>query len=343
TAEIAMARHERSSRTGGHAIGPATIQEDLRRRDFTVNAIALSLNPGSRGLLLDPGNGLADLGRRELCAVTGHVFHDDPVRLLRLIGLRVRLGFNVEERTAQQYANAREAHLENLIPRRILYRELMQVAVEPRLTESLKALAEEHLVTIFSPALTGTKFNVAGMTKLEKAIRMLPAGNGFHQSVLAPFLHTFTERLAPREKSALVKNMEMRPQEAALWEKLGMRSRRLEQALRSPRIRKPSQVYEILSVAAPDEILFLFCHSSYKTVQERIRSYLQKYVPRIQETPAAELEPSTGRPGSQEYLKAKCALIAKCLDQRPRRPKPAVMAVGSSEQSGPARVPGRAS
>src|SRR5947209_7096305 len=59
-AEIAMARSERYEKTGKPPqIAPATIIEDLRRRDFTVNAMGLSLNDGSRGLLMDPFNGAA--------------------------------------------------------------------------------------------------------------------------------------------------------------------------------------------------------------------------------------------------------------------------------------------
>ena len=60
-AELNMTRSESYDKPGKATVTPATINEDLRRRDFTVNAMALSLNPGSRGLLLDPFNGMADI------------------------------------------------------------------------------------------------------------------------------------------------------------------------------------------------------------------------------------------------------------------------------------------
>ena len=108
-------RRNTAGRARKPQVSPATIQEDLRGRDFTSNAIALSLNKASRGLLLDPMNGLADIERRELRAVTAYGFYDDPARLLRLARLRVRLGFTVEERTRMQVANAREAEVEEQI------------------------------------------------------------------------------------------------------------------------------------------------------------------------------------------------------------------------------------
>ncbi len=66
-AELNMTRAEAYDKPGKPpVITPATINEDLRRRDFTVNAMALSLNPGSRGLLLDPFNGVADIEAKVL-------------------------------------------------------------------------------------------------------------------------------------------------------------------------------------------------------------------------------------------------------------------------------------
>ena len=85
TFEIGMARPEKYAKTAGKPqVTPATIQEDLLRRDFTINALALSLNRASRGLLLDPTNGMGDLERREIRNTDNYVFYDSPVRLLRL-------------------------------------------------------------------------------------------------------------------------------------------------------------------------------------------------------------------------------------------------------------------
>ena len=69
-ASVSMARQEKYPKPAAKPqIQPSTIHEDLRCRDFTVNAIALSLGKASRGLLLDPTNGLGDLDYKELRAV----------------------------------------------------------------------------------------------------------------------------------------------------------------------------------------------------------------------------------------------------------------------------------
>ncbi len=322
-AQIAMSRQEKYGRTAGKPqVLPATIQEDLRGRDFTCNAIALSLNKASRGLLLDPLNGLADIERRELRAAGAYGFYDDPSRLLRLARFQVRLGFTVEERTQMQVANARQAGVERLIPPRALGEELKRVAIEDNPAEIMKALEEAGLATLFSPALGGPKLNLAGLAKLEKNVHMLPDEPRWRSARVGPFLHALTEKLTAKEEQGLIKAAALGKAEVDAWKKLPARAKKLEAALRSPRIRKPSQVFQIANGAEPDLVIFLLYASGVKPAVERIKAYFQKYLPAVQEITPEEWGSVEGKPGSPRYAKARDAIVANRLDRRPKKPAP---------------------
>ena len=323
TVQIAMSRQEKYARTGAKPqVSSATIQEDLRGRDFTCNAIALSLNRASRGLLLDPMNGLADIERHELRAVSTYGFYDDPTRLLRLVRLRVRLGFTVEERTRMQVANAREAEVEKLIPPRAVAEELKRISSEEAPAEILRILDEERLLVSASPLLAAPKLNLAGMAKLEKINHMLPDDVQSRAARVGPFLYVLVEKLTPKEKQTLVKSLEMPKADVDAWQKLEARSKKLETALRSARIRKASQVYQIVSTAPVDEVAFLLYHSGLKPVQERLRAYFQKYLPAVLEIPPEEWPVPEAKPGSAKFQKVRDEFIANRLDRRPPRKPP---------------------
>ncbi len=108
-AEISMARTEHYEKAGKPpVISPATLIEDLRRRDFTVNAMALSLNPGSRGLLMDPFNGAADIEAKLLRVLHNYAFVEDPSRLIRASRFAARFHWPLEERTQARFESAKE-------------------------------------------------------------------------------------------------------------------------------------------------------------------------------------------------------------------------------------------
>ncbi len=96
------------SQAGNPVFHPASIQEDLRRRDFTVNAMAISLNEGSFGLLMDPLNGAADIEARLLRLVSNYGFLEEPSLLVRATRYRTRLGWELDPKTQTRYENARE-------------------------------------------------------------------------------------------------------------------------------------------------------------------------------------------------------------------------------------------
>jgi tRNA nucleotidyltransferase (CCA-adding enzyme) len=321
TAQVAMSRQEKYTRSGAKPqISQATIQEDLRGRDFTCNAIALSLNKASRGLLLDPMNGLADIERRELRAISTYGFYDDPSRLLRLIRFRARLEFTVEERTQMQVVNAREAEVEKLIPPRVLAEELKRISMEDNPSEILKTLEEAGLLALFSPALAGPKLNLPGIQRFEKNSKLLPDDAPTRAARFGPFLYALTEKLSAKEKQTLVKTLEMTKAELEPWQKIEARAKKLETALRAARVKKASHVYQIMTAAAPDEILFQLYHSAFKPVQERMRNYYQKYLPLLQEITPEEWATIEGKPGTPKYNKARESFIAFRLDRKVKKP-----------------------
>lgn len=323
TVEIAMARQERYVRPGAKpVIQHATIHEDLRGRDFTINSIGLSLSRASYGLLLDPTNGLADIERREMRAVTNYALYDDPSRVLRLLRLKARLGYQIEERTESQYRNVREAQLETKIPAAALERELRQIASDPAALEILQLLDQEKLLTLFAPALTGAKLNVAGFQKLHKARQLIPFGEDLKVDEFTLFLNVLVEKLNPKERSQLLAatGLEKRTLERA--SKMEASAKKLERSLTSARLQKPSALYMTLVKEPGEEILFLLMRSNQRIVVDRLRNYLQKYLPAAQEITAAVVQEHGGVPGTPKFTKLRNELIVTRLDSRPRKPAP---------------------
>ncbi|HVX66404.1 MAG TPA: hypothetical protein VHA11_07375 [Bryobacteraceae bacterium] len=321
TAEIAMARQEHYSKPGAKPqVTPSTIHEDLRLRDFTVNAIALSLNRASRGLLVDPTNGLGDLEHKELRTTYNLALYDDPGRILRLIHLKVRLGFEIEEKTRQQYENVRLEKLEERVPARRLLAELRRIADAPNPGDILHAFEEEKLAALFSPALAGAKLNLPGFAKLHKAKQLIPPGLHFQAANFGLFMSVLGEHLTPKEKAALIKNLGMRPPDVEAWQKLDARSKKLERDLKGAKLTRPSQLYQLLSKAPGEQVLHLVLRSQQRIVQDRIRNYFQKYLPLAQEVTEDEVRAKGVEPGTPKYDKVKEELIVARLNARPKKP-----------------------
>lgn len=322
-ATIGMARQEKYPKPGAKPqVQPATIHEDLRGRDFTINAIALSLSPASRGLLLDPNNGVGDLEHKELRAGSNYTLYDDPVRMLRLIRFRVRLGFTISERTRSQYDNAREAGLEQKISPQSLLEELRHIANEQNVADVVHALDEEKLMVLFHPTLTGPKLNMQGLQKLQKVRQLTPVGGGFYFDAFPLFLSVLTEKLTPKEKTALAADLGMEKADLDEWHKLETRAKKLEKDLKSSKLQKPSHIYHLLAKGRGEEMLSLLYRPSERIVQDRIKNYFQKYLPTAQEVSERDVIAAGALPGTPKFQKLRDELITTRLDARPKKVPP---------------------
>jgi len=321
TAELGTARQERFPKSGGKPqITPATIHEDLRCRDFTVNAIALSLNKASLGLPIDPTNGVGDIERKELRAIHNYSFYDDPTRMLRLIRFKVRLNYAIDDRTRLQYENAREAEMLARITPEALGSELRYIASEPLIADVLRALEEEKLIELFSPALSGAKLNLPTFTKLQKARQSVPVD--FRLNAMPLFLLVLMEKLNAKERAAFTKTAVLSKADVSASQKLDPAAKKLERELKGAKLQKPSRLYQLLAKAPGELVLYLIVYSDQRLVQDRIKNYFQKYLPASLEV-TDEMIAATGvQPGSPKFQRAREEMILARLDARPKKPAP---------------------
>ncbi|HEX4772453.1 MAG TPA: hypothetical protein VH351_16585 [Bryobacteraceae bacterium] len=323
TASISMARQEHYPKPASKPmVKPATIHEDLRGRDFTINAIALSIGNASRGLLLDPTNGLGDLSCKELRAIGNHALYDDPSRILRLLRLRVRLKFNIDERTWSQYQNVRDAGLASKISSAAWRTELQQIAADPDAGDILKALEDEQLLKLISPALSGAKLNLPGFQKLQKARQVLPFGSsvpGVAIDWFPLFFATLVEKLTSRERAQVARALELEKPVVESATKLEARAKKAEREIAALKVHRPSALYAVLSKIPMEALLLVLMRSSQRIVLDRVKNYLQKYLPLALEVTEHEVIEAGAQPGTPKFAKLYQRLIATRLDARPKK------------------------
>src|SRR5579864_220713 len=190
----------------------STIMGDLRRRGFSLNAIALSLNAASRGLLLDPTNGLADLDAREVRALSIHSFTNQPVRLLRAIRFAARMEFKLEPRTEEWFKLALERGLQESIAPEDAGAELRQLAREDKPVQVLKAWEARGLLEAISPQLAKRHPHYEMLSRILRSRDDLAAA-GIRPRLFAPVIFAVLGRLKDRELTSALNHLEFRAQE----------------------------------------------------------------------------------------------------------------------------------
>jgi tRNA nucleotidyltransferase (CCA-adding enzyme) len=127
----------------------APLTKDLARRDFTINSMAISLNPGDFGNLLDPFGGIKDLRQCQIRILHGLSFIEDPTRAFRAFRFAAKLNFTLSQETRQQITNAlRQGVFQNLSAKRVLS-EMIEILRSPSAVEALRLLEELQVLKLF--------------------------------------------------------------------------------------------------------------------------------------------------------------------------------------------------
>src|SRR6266700_3786110 len=300
-AEVSMARTERFEKTGKPPlVTPATIHDDLRRRDFTVNAMALSLNEGSRGLLLDPFNGVADIETKVIRILHNYSFLEDPSRLIRATRFAARFHWQLEERTQARYDAAKEGKYIDHILRSSIGHEIAALAHEDDPLHVVKMLEKEGWLEILHAHWT---------------VEMVDMG--YTPDAGPAVMYFLTSHFSDKDVADIQKLIPRKDLVEA-WRDIEDHAKERAKRLMGKEAATPSRTWQLLSSARPEMVLFLAVTAKQQSVEQKIKNYLTKWRQVQQKLPLPEMTELLITPQLPEYPKLAHDVFLLLLDGKLR-------------------------
>jgi tRNA nucleotidyltransferase (CCA-adding enzyme) len=230
-------------------VRPGSGAEDLERRDFTINAIAVALGGACRGELTSVPHALEDLGAGRLRVLHERSFIDDPTRLLRLARYQARLGFAVEPGTGALAARALQEGALMSVSRARVGAELRLALAEAGAPAALESMGELGVLAALSPGLRFER------DLAERALALLPPDGRPDLLLMASLLLHLTVMAAQDPEPAIFGILDEMEFTAA------DRERAMRSALAAPGLvramtlaARPSQLHDALHVHTPEAI-----------------------------------------------------------------------------------------
>jgi len=261
------------------AVEFAGIKEDLFRRDFTINAMAVSINSDDFGRLISCFGAKEDLEKGIIRALHDKSFIDDPTRIFRAVRFEQRFGFKIEEHTAGLIKNAVDLKMfERTHPHRIKD-EMTAILKEKEALNAVKRMDELHELRFIHPNIVFNSKIRRSFRSIDKTVKWFAARNGKDNEFDAWLLY-FT---------ALLDNVP-HGQAGRLMDKFGMsnedrgkvllhksRSALIIKFLSDGRIKAPSRIFRTLEGLSCENILMLIAGADNKKAKKRICDFLDKY------------------------------------------------------------------
>jgi tRNA nucleotidyltransferase/poly(A) polymerase len=284
---------------GKPVVRPTNILEDLRRRDFTANAMALSLNEGSYGLLMDPLNGVADIENREIRLVSNYGFIEDPVRMIRAARLAARLGWQMEEKTKARYETGKsEGYISALSAFHRGY-ETEEIVHEEDPLRVMRGLEHEGWMKVLAPAWTASKANAAELEKLREAQMQLQM-RGIVADASAAQFPLLTAKMQPKDVAALKKSFARQGFVTEIGALEG-EAKKFAAELTAKQAATPSAAWKLLMSARPEAVLWVAYSTKVGGLQTKFKNFYTEWPQARQKIPYVQMQEMRIVPGVPKF------------------------------------------
>ena len=259
-------------------VQPASIEEDLSRRDFTINAIAVQLNPRQFGRLLDPYGGQRDLRAHTIRLLHAGSFQDDPTRIFRAIRFEQRFGFRLERTTVRLLAQAASTNLIQQLSGPRLQNEILLLFAEHDPVRAIARLAQLKLLRFLHRRLCYTKKVKRVVTAVPKALAWWACR--FQDSVIdRPIvcLMALSSESSTVVVATMIRRLALSREQAKNVSAGGSLVDRALKRLTNKETVRPSQVYRLLADFSDEALVLLLAKQVSRQHEVRV-SLLKRHL-----------------------------------------------------------------
>lgn len=255
-------------------VEPTSIRQDLARRDFSINAMAVSLNAKDYGKLLDYFNGQRDLKYGRIRILHNLSFIEDPTRIFRAVRFEQRLGFKLESQTEELLKKAVDMELIEHLSESRIRDELMLILGEDKPFRILKRLDELGALKIVLPNAEVDATLKALFLRIDNAISELDHyfSVGVQRSIV--YLAALLRNTKKNALESWYERMKLRHIDRIRLKEMVLDVPKVVEEIETATRMRHSQLYGLLHALSPESLIFAHAVTFKLKAQKRIHFYL---------------------------------------------------------------------
>ncbi len=278
--DIAMARKETYAAPAAlPTVKFSSLKEDLYRRDFTINAMAVRINRKDFGLFLDFFDGIKDLEKGVIKALHDNSFIDDPTRIFRAVRFEQRFGFEIEKHTEYLIKHAIKQEMFSRTENQRIRGELILMLKEKDPEKAVLRMRELHELRFIHPELVLKRSIRKLFTEIKKAVQWYEERAARKRKLDVWLIHLMVmlDKLAPKQVDEVLEKFVFTRSESLRIRSYKRDGDKVLRKLSSRKNMKPSAVYGILEPLAHEVSLCITAKTKSAIARRRIKRFFTDY------------------------------------------------------------------
>lgn len=260
-------------------VRPGSIKDDLKRRDFSINAMAVDISEGGFGRLVDFFGGREDLFNKRIRVLHDLSFIDDPTRILRAIRFEQRFDFKIDPQTLKLLGQARKMRMLERVHKHRLRDELSLILKEPFPLKAIRRIHSLYGLKFIHPALRIDNDTFSLLRQAERVCRWFRDNFAHHHKHRVDgwllYLAVLLEGLELNSLEAVLREFAFHKNDVKKIIFFKTSSGNVIKRLKG--ISRPSAIYKILFGLSCTELLMALLKSADKEARGKIQDYLGAY------------------------------------------------------------------